>query len=205
LPRAIGVYRNLKEGIMKKIVIVSIVSAFAATPALADNTGHFYMAADLGSASYSNVTVGAGTYPNPGMIRIAGGYHFSPIFAAEVGYSRFGDSTITAGTASGTVSASSAQAALVGSLPLTPQFDLIGKIGVASNKHKIDATSSGVTVVSMSSSQNDLLIGLGAQYNFNSQLSMRAQYESFGKFGDFGTTGVAMKASALSVGVAYNF
>ena len=190
---------------MKKIVIASIISAFAATPALADNTGHFYMAADLGSASYSNVTVNAGTYPSPGMIRIAGGYHFSPIFAAEIGYSKFGDSTITAGSTSGTVSASSTQVALVGSLPLTPQFDFIGKIGVARNEHTIAAKSSGVTVVSMSSSQSDLLIGLGAQYNFSSQFSMRAQYESFGKFGDFGTTGAAMKASALSVGVAYNF
>ena len=139
------------------------------------------------------------------MFRIAGGYHFSPTLAAEVGYSKFGDSTLTNGTVSGTVSASSFQIAAVGSLPLNPQFDLIGKIGLASNKQQIDAKLSGVTLASTSASKSDLLIGLGAQYNVNSQTSVRVQYDNFGEFGNFGLTGKPMKASAFSLGVAYNF
>ena len=190
---------------MKKITIVALLSVFVSMPALADNTGKAYIAADLGKASYSNVTVGAGTYPNPGMLRIAGGYHFSPQLAAEVGYSMFGDSTITVGTTSGTVSASSFQIAAVGSFPLNPQFDLIGKLGLASNKHQIDVKSSGVTVASMSSSSSSLLIGFGAQFHVNSQFTLRAQYDSFGSFGSFGATGQNMKATAVSLGAVFNF
>lgn len=190
---------------MLKFVVALLLSVFVATPALADNTGKYYIAGDLGAAKYTNVTVGAGTYPNPGMVRIAGGYHFSQALAVEVGIAGFGDSTLTSGTASGTVTASSFQIAAVGSLPLNPQFDLIGKVGIASNKNQIDAKLLGVTVASVSSSKSSLLVGFGGQYHINSQVSVRAQFESFGSFGNFGTTGQEMKVSAVSVGVAYDF
>lgn len=190
---------------MKKVIVASLLSAFVATPALADNTGKFYVAGDIGSASYTNVTVAAGTYPNPGMLRIAGGYHFSPTFAAELGISGFGDSVLSSGTSSGTVKASSVQIAAVGSLPLNSRFDLFGKVGIAANKNQIDVQTSGVTTASYSSSQSSLLVGFGAQYHINSQLSVRAQYENFGSFGKFGTTGQDMKVSAFSMGVAYDF
>lgn len=188
---------------MKKSVLAALVlTAFVATPALADNSGKFYVAGDLGSASYSNVTVAAGTYPNPGVISIAGGYHFSPMLAAEVGYSMFGDSVLTNGFASGTVSASSFKIAAVGTYALNPQFDLIGKLGLANNSQKIVVTPGGSSI---SGSQSDLLVGVGAQYNLNTQTSLRLQYENFGKFGNFGTTGQKMSASAFSLGVAYTF
>jgi OOP family OmpA-OmpF porin len=187
---------------MIKVIAALLLSAFVATPALADNTGKYYIAGDLGAAKYTNVTVAAGTYPNPGMVRIAGGYHFSPALAVELGISGFGDSTLTAGTSSGTVTASSFQIAAVGSLPLNSQFDLIGKVGIARNKNQIDVKPSGVTI---SSSQSSLLFGFGGQYHINSQFSVRAQYENFGSFGSFGTTGQDMKVSAISVGVAYDF
>lgn len=189
---------------MKKIAIVALLSACISTPALADNTGKFYVAGDLGSASYKNVSVAAGTYPNPGVLRIAGGYHFSPMFAVEAGYSIFGDSVLTNGFSSGTVAASSFQIAAVATYPMTSSFDLFGKLGLSSNNQKITASGGGISS-SMSGSQSDLLLGFGVQYNIDSQVGVRLQYEDFGKFGNFGTTGQAMKASAISVGVAYNF
>lgn len=186
----------------QSVFAILALTAFVATPALADNSGKFYVAGDLGSASYSNVTVGAGTYPNPGVISIAGGYHFSPMLAAEVGYSMFGDSILTNGFVTATVSASSFKIAAVGTYPLNPKFDLIGKLGLANNSQKLVVTPNGG---SFSGSQSDLLVGVGAQYNMNSQTSLRVQYENFGKFGNFGTTGQKMSASAISLGVAYTF
>jgi hypothetical protein len=41
-----------KENIMKKIAIVALLSAFVATPALADNTGRLYMGGDLGGGKF---------------------------------------------------------------------------------------------------------------------------------------------------------
>jgi OOP family OmpA-OmpF porin len=180
---------------MKKIVIATLLSAFIATPALADNTGKFYVAGDFGSATYS----GLPGWSNPNVIRIAGGFHFSPVFAVELGYSMFGDSnTIDPTFGPATISASSFQVAAVGSLPLSPQFDLIGKLGLASNVEDY-SDSTGYTA---SYSRSDLLIGFGAQFNVNSQVSVRALYDDYGKFDNFFPP---MKATSLSLGVVYNF
>lgn len=193
---------------MKKIAIVALLSAFVATAALADNTGKFYIAGDLGKASYSNVTVPAvggfaeTAFPNPGMVRIAGGYHFSPMLAAEIGYSMFGDSTIDyASIGKATLALSSFQVAAVGTYQLNPQFDLTGKLGASSNTAKLTGTG-GFAAINSSGSQSDLLVGVGAQYNVSSQVSIRAQYESFGKFSE---DAQPIKATAFSLGVAYNF
>jgi OOP family OmpA-OmpF porin len=179
---------------MKKITIAVLLSAFVAAPALADNTGRYYVAADFGAATYSNMS----PFPNPTVIRIAGGYHFSPVLAVEMGYSMFGDSNTILGGVPATTSASSFQVAAVGSLPLSPQFALIGKLGLASNAEDY----SDATGLTGSWSQSDLLIGFGAELHVNSQVSVRALYEDYGKFDNFFPP---MKATSFSLGVAYNF
>ena len=174
---------------MKRIVIATLLSAFIATPAFAGNTGKYYVAADLGAATYSNISS-----PNPSVMRVAGGYHFSPEFAVELGYSMFGDSN----NGFATTSATSLQIAAVGRLPLDKQFDLIGKLGLASNvEDYYEATG-----YSASYSQSDLLIGFGAEYHVNSKVSVRALYDNYGKFDNFYAP---MKATSLSIGAAYNF
>jgi OOP family OmpA-OmpF porin len=191
---------------MKKLVSTILLAAFVAAPALADdNTGKSYFVGDLGRARYSGVDVPAGTYPNPGMIRVGIGYHFSPTVSAEIGYSKFGDSVITLGTSQGTITASSIQIAAIGSIPLNPQFDFFGKIGAASNSQKLEVTTSGTVVGSASDSASNLLIGVGAQFHVNPQFSLRAQIENFGNFGKFGSTGNTMTASAFSLGVVLDF
>jgi OmpA-OmpF porin, OOP family len=179
---------------MKKIVIAALLSAVIATPALAGNTGKYYVAGDFGTASYSNMP----GWSNPTVIRIAGGYHFSPVLAVEVGYSMFGDSSATLAGVPATTSASSFQISAVGSIPLNKQFDLIGKLGLASNSEDYaDATG-----YSASWTQSDLLIGFGAQFHVNPQVSVRALYDHYGKFDNWF---LPMKATSFSVGVTYDF
>jgi OOP family OmpA-OmpF porin len=178
---------------MKRIVFTALLSVFIATPALADNTGRFYVAGDIGSATYSGLPAG---WSNPNVIRVAGGFHYSPVFALELGYSRFGDSTYHYAPA--VTSASSFQIAAIGRLPLNQQFDLIGKLGLASNVEDYsDATGNAASY-----SRGDLLIGFGAQFNVNSQVSVRALYDNYGKFDKFFPP---MKATSLSLGVVCNF
>jgi len=193
---------------MKKITLVALLSVCIATPALADNTGKFYIAADLGHASYSNTTVPAAgpfaatTFPNPNMFTIAGGYHFSQMLAAEIGYTKFGDSTISyAGVGDATLGMHSVQVAAVGTYPLNPQFDLIGKLGFSNNTANLTGTG-GFASINSSNSKTDLLIGVGAQYNVTSQTSIRVQYESFGKFTNDTNP---IKATAFTLGVASSF
>jgi len=179
---------------MKKIAIVALLSAMIATPALADNSGKPYFAVDLGSATYTNVS----PFNNPGAIRIAGGYHFSPVMAVEVGYTKFGDSKITAGSNSATLSASSFVIALAGTLPLSSQFDLTGKIGMSKNSG--DATNT--LGASASTSQNSVMFGIGAQYHVTTQTNVHVAYENYG---NFDSTSTPMTATAVFVGVGHDF
>jgi len=167
---------------------------FAASPALADNTGRIYIAGDLGSATYSNMS----PFPNPGVIRIAVGSHLTPNIAAEVGYSKFGDSTVTVPGGSATVTASAFQVAAIGSVPLNPQFGLLGKLGFSKNS----AEGTSTFMPSISTSKNSIMFGVGAEYHMSSEVSFRAQYENYG---DFESAPDPMKATALSFGVVINF
>ena len=197
---------------MKKITIVALLSVFVAAPAMADNTGKYYIAGDLGSASFSNssspATIGV-AFKNPGAFRIAGGYHFSPMLAVEAGYLMLGDSTISYTNASLTSKNSALQIAAVGTFAVAPTFDLIGKLGMSMNSNKLTGTGAA-SIVNSSTSSTALMFGIGAQYNVNQQVSIRAQYENFGNFKTNDgpvppVTSWDMGVTMFSVGVAYNF
>jgi OmpA-OmpF porin, OOP family len=179
---------------MKKIALAALLSAFVAAPALAGDTGA-YLSAELGSATLKN----AQPFPDPGLFGFAAGYRFSPYIAAELGYTSFGDSTITSGSDWVTMKLSSFHPAVVGSYPINAQFSVFGKLGVAMNSEKY---TTNLPVSTSSYSQNSTYLGFGGQYNFSQQFGMRLQYESFG---DFDNVPPPCSATAVSVGVVYNF
>jgi OOP family OmpA-OmpF porin len=190
-----GGFEFTMEKNLKKIIIVVLLSAFTVTPALADdNTGKWYIAGDIGSATYSNIS----PFPNPGVIQIALGSHFNQNFAGELGYSKFGDSSITGPGGTATVSASAFHYAIIGSLPLNPQFDLTGKLGYTRNSYDVTSTFG----ISGSSSNTSLLFGVGAQYHINSRVSIRAQYDNYGKFENVSNP---MEATSITLGVTSDF
>lgn len=191
----------------KNAIVVGLMSSLVMPiSAMADTAGKSYIGFDYGSASYTGVTVPAGTYPNPGLASFTWGYRVNEMLAAEVGYTKFGDSSLTiSGVGKGTVSASSIHVAVVGSYPLNQQFSLIGKAGLASSNNSLNVEIVGGTNSTSSAQQADLMYGLGAQFNVSQQVALRAQYESFGSFGNLGNTGTAMKATAITFGAIYNF
>ena len=150
---------------------------------------------------------GASPFPNPGAFRIAAGYHFSPMLAVEAGYLKIGDSTVKYNTYSDTTKNSALQIAAVGTFAVAPAFDLIGKLGMSMNSNKLTSTDG---FYNSSNSSTSLMFGIGAQYNVNQQVSIRALYEDFGEFktddGPFPpVTSWNMGVSMFSIGVAYNF
>lgn len=98
--------------------------------------------------------------------------------------------------------ARSLQVAAVGSLPLSPQFDLIGKAGLSNNSYTVKTTGNAVMLNGGSSSQSDILLGIGAQFHINPKMALRAQYESFGKFDNYAQP---LTATAISIGMIFDF
>jgi OOP family OmpA-OmpF porin len=174
---------------MRKIIAAALISSAFATPAFAegaDGSG-FYGALDTNTWSLNSKAPGQ---DNLSMgFRIAGGYHFTRNWGAELGYAQSGNGTINGLD----YHVESTQLAAVGTYPLNDQFDLFAKLGVAANKLAGNTTGS----------KNDLLYGVGGQYNFNKQVGVRLQYEDIGKVSD--TPGYDSKASNIALGLAYNF
>ena len=174
---------------MKKIIAVALLSIAFAAPAFAEGTG-FYGALDLNTWSLSNKPAGADN-PSTGY-RIAGGYHFTPNWGAELGYTESGNASY----AGVDYKVKSTQIAATGTYPINEQFDVFAKLGYAANKLSTDATCDQC-------SKSDFMYGIGAQYNFNKQFGIRLQYEDIGKVTDTGTDDP--KATNVSLGVVYNF
>lgn len=177
---------------MKKMAIVALMFAFITTPALAaDNTGNVYIGGDFGLVTLSDTNPGGTDLPNPKSIRFSGGYHIGPILAVELGYVIIGDSTLALGADSVTEKNSAVQVAAVGTFQVNSSFDIIGKFGLSLNSNKTSGTGT-LAGLNTSNSKTAFMYGIGAQYNVNQQVSLRAQYE------DFGTTTISSNLSGMS-------
>lgn len=174
-------------------IVAALIAILIATPAYSEGSKS-YLLAEYGSTTYSNLS----PFPNPGKFGFGLGYMVNDKTGIELGYTKFGDSTLIVGANQATISAGSFHPAIVTLIPLTPQFNLLTKIGLAMNK--ADATSN--VGVSASTSRTSFYYALGAQVSVSPQASLRLQYENFGEFED---ASAPMKASAFTGGVVLNF
>ncbi len=191
-----------------QFIAAALVSAALATPALADNP---YVALDLGQAkaqdacSASNLPPGSsitGCKDSAAALRIALGSQFAPQFAGEVSYGTYGSAAQGTGTvpgrgaiAGGNRKINGFQLAGIGLLPVSDVVSISGKVGIAYLNYDAYA---------MSTTNTNLLFGIGVQFKVNSDVAVRAQYENMGTVGDASTTGTA-KVSLISAGVVYKF
>lgn len=126
----------------------------------------------------------------------AGGY-FNNNFGIELGYTDFG----TVNRAGGSTTADGVNLSLIGKMPLTPSFNLFGKVGTTYSRTEVSARPS-TGIVSGSESGFGLSYGIGVEFVFTPQLSAVLQYESQDmKFAGDRDDRVAN----TSVGVRYRF
>lgn len=174
---------------MKRILLGSLLLAAVPALALASDQG-VYLAADIGAAQYKGID----PFPNPGKVGLNAGYRFGKNFAAELGFTYFGKSTVDiAGFGSTSITAYSFYPSLVGILPITQEFSAFGKLGISSNHAEQTGAGGDITA-----SAKAPYFGLGVEYLINPKLGFRALYENFGKF-ESGSD--PMKASAFSLGI----
>ncbi|WP_126452971.1 outer membrane beta-barrel protein [Sulfuriflexus mobilis] len=122
------------------------------------------------------------------------GWQFHKNFAVELGYVDLGtydiDTIITApvsATFNGDADVDGYSLSLVGSYPATDNFSVIGRLGAYFWDVNSQGTASvGATAVNLNGddSGTDIVLGVGAQYDFNKTIGIRAEYEVYKDVGD---------------------
>lgn len=194
---------------MKKLTF-SILSALALTALSgAVMAEGFYVALDAGQAKHNIGCGGTVACSNTATaVRITGGYQYTPNVAVELSYGDYGSATGSAvvppfGLVTAKEAASGFQLSAVGSLPISNNFALTGKLGVANTTVKLSGTALGVAVNVGSTSSTTLAAGVGVRYDFSKAVSLRAQYESLGNIKD--PSGQKYGLSLISAGVSFAF
>lgn len=143
------------------------------------------------------------------------GLQLNRYFAAEIGYVNVGkfDATAT-GTEGGIPLTETAhykikgyQAALVGSWPISKQFDVLGRIGLF--RWDLHFSSTGIEggvpfSRDESATGTDLTYGLGVRYNFTPSVGASLEWQRFNKVGDQTKTGQS-DIDMYSLNLIYRF
>jgi len=154
---------------LKRIVVVSLIAiaSLLAGPVgaqLRTPDSHFYGGFGLGS---SDSNLGGAIDSTDTAWKMFGGYQFNKYFAVEGGFIDLGN----ASTAGASFDSKAWQASAVGSLPMTEQFALTGKLGIARTATDISAGGSD--------HNTDPTYGLGLRYDINRQIGIRGEWERF--------------------------
>ena len=205
------------------MALVSAACALTAQAALAQDSG-WYAGGNVGrtSATVDNARITSGL-ASSGLAttsisdrdrdtgyKIYGGYQLSPNFALEGGYfdlGKFGFTANTnpAGTLNGDIRLRGLNLDLVGTLPLSERFSLLGRVGAnyAQTRGTFSGTGAvGVTNPNPSKRDTNYKIGVGLQYAFTESLSMRGELERYRINDAVGNRG---HVDMVSVGLVYKF
>lgn len=192
----------------KQILLACVLSAFT-LPALADN---FYVFGDVGQGKMEVDASNDFTFSKTDTtFSLGAGYNFNKFVAIEVGYRDLGEikdrglyfDGVDDYTYTSKLSATAIQASVIGKLPISDDFNLFGRVGIAS----IDADYRGTASYAdgnnpdpdtSSESKTRALVGVGASYALTPQIALRAEYNQYAKWDD-------TKLSALTIGATYNF
>jgi OmpA-OmpF porin, OOP family len=115
--------------------------------------------------------------------KVYGGYMFMPYVGVEAAYLSLGKAKATftdpvLGNVSGELKGDGFAAFAVGAFPIQ-DFVLFGKLGFASIKAKVNATSSTQGTANESDTNSDFAWGLGAGYNITKNFGVRAEWERY--------------------------
>lgn len=142
--------------------------------------------------------------------KLFGGYQFNKYIAVEGGYFTLGEFDFSAttqplGTLEGKVELEGMNFDLVGMMPLSDRFSLIGRVGTQYTEAQTRFASTGaINVTNSGAEQSDTnyKVGLGLQYALTRSLDVRLEFERFRINDTAGNTG---DIDQISAGVVYRF
>ncbi len=191
---------------MKAVLVAAAITASFSGAALAE--GSFYGAVDVGQSRLKDACPALPAWwsckNTDTAFRGSVGYQVNPNWGVEASYGKHGEVKVSGSgiTASGT--ATGFQFSAVGSLPVSDVVALTGKLGVARTEGKFFCLLCTPTPISVSASNTTMAYGIGARYNINKTVAVRAQYEDLGKI-KYGNTGPGYKLTILSFGAVFGF
>ena len=136
--------------------------------------GSGYLGLNAGKSNFS-VGNGTGFFTSDNKdttYGVYGGSYFTPYFGAELGYTNFGK----VNRAGGSTKAEGINVSLIGRLPLSPQFNLLGKLGTTYGRTDV-SSAFGSGVVAGKETGFDVSYGIGAEYAFTPAVSGVLQYD----------------------------
>ncbi len=186
-----------------KIKQLTSAAALAAMAAMAILSAAPAQAADL----YGGVSVGASRWhinDQPGVAidksdtgyKLLLGGQFTPNFGVEGGYVSLGKAKLSGAGGNGDVKGSGWFVDLVGSMPLSANVALFGKLGVFNGK--VSGTATGVNT---SDRGTDVKFGFGLSYALSKAVDLRGEWERY----RFNLSGDKGDVDLLSVGLTFKF
>jgi OOP family OmpA-OmpF porin len=165
----------------------------------------FYAGGGLGWSDYkagnASNDISSGTVDGEDTgFKLFGGYQFNRNFGFELAYLDLGKASYTGDLGGAPVTGGSLENtgfnfSVVGTLPLTQNFDLFGKLGAYLWETKARDVTGGVAG-SRKDDGTDVSLGVGVAYNFTPQLALRGEWEKLKAHDDI---------DFLSVSVAFKF
>jgi OOP family OmpA-OmpF porin len=151
--------RKLKPVLATLLVAGSLVGLGAHAEGL-------YVGGSMGSQSYPNTLNGNATSGSAISGKVYGGYTLNKNFAVEAGLTELG----AVNNAAGQIDSYGTFVDAVGILPLSPQWNLLGRVGVA---HMAVNTPTG------NDGGNGFKAGLGAEYALTKTVALRGEWERY--------------------------
>ncbi|MGQ5523338.1 porin family protein [Chitinimonas sp. PSY-7] len=107
------------------------------------------------------------------------GYQFRPDASIEMGMRYLGSIKDTSGVVNRDIDFRAFQASLLGIFPISPEFAMYGRVGVASIKYEIDPT---IFTPKFSKTETKGVFGVGARYAVTKKFGLRAEFDQYAKF-----------------------
>jgi len=183
----------------KRVLIGSLLTiAIASSSAFAGDLG-VYAGGNIGIGK-PNVNTPNGEDKNSSAVGgVVLGYKFNKYLGVEGEYTGIGKVT---DKVSGTVKGDAASIAAIGFLPLNDEFNLYGKLGVATIKTKVSSSLAPMN----DDTRTSVTYGLGGEYNVNKNIGIRLGWDHYSAaVKDVTSSKDNFGANVVSVGAVYNF
>jgi OmpA-OmpF porin, OOP family len=193
----------LKEANMKRqfghFILVALLSvlSFGSVPAFSQDVG-FYAGFNFGQSKVSDFCNGfASCDDKDTALSIFGGYQVNRNFGVEIAYTDLGQASISGPGGNLRFEATGFEFLGVGTIPLTQQFSLYGKLGFFLWNADARGTVLGFPF-SGSDDGTDLTFALGARYSFTRNLVGQLQWQRYADVADF-------DVDVIGVGLLFRF